>query len=327
MLTLRTSDPLETLFNDHADFIRRCVSRFDWAVQMHGVSREDLESEGRIGLLKAWRNYDPAKAGQAQFTSYAFRYINGAIHKFMQRHGMRIPVSQEQYRTAGRIMADKLHDLPPEEIAKRVGCTVSMATRTVRLLSSKVTSLNQPIPGQEDGELQDVIVGGHDDSSIEAEQFLSSLRPQEAAVLRCKMQGYSDSEIRRRFLLTEPQLSVLSESLQQQATSYFQLQGGETVKPLNKEDFIKLKESGLSDEKIAKQFKLASSTMGRMKKEWGLTGFKSAPVQLPADPVSEPAVAVLPAPKESAEVAELRRHIDALEQEITALKTLVKLYI
>src|SRR4029453_10611692 len=54
-----------------------------------GVPREDLESEGRLGLLDAAPRFHPAHG--AQFTTYASWWARRRMQLFAARHARRVP--------------------------------------------------------------------------------------------------------------------------------------------------------------------------------------------------------------------------------------------
>ena len=55
---------------------------------------EDLFQAGCIGLVKAYRKYDPTK--NTKFTSYAYKYILGEISNIVREDRI-LPISKEKY--------------------------------------------------------------------------------------------------------------------------------------------------------------------------------------------------------------------------------------
>ena len=65
---------------------------------------EDLFQAGCIGLVKAYRKYDPSK--NVKFTSYAYKYILGEISMSVREDRV-LPISKERYSLNKKIEATR----------------------------------------------------------------------------------------------------------------------------------------------------------------------------------------------------------------------------
>ena len=96
---------------------------------------EDLFQAGCVGLVKAYRKYDPTK--NAKFTSYAYKYILGEISMSVMSDRT-IPVSKEKYlenkkiENAKLFLIQELQRIPTnEEIAQYLGENVTTIEDTI----------------------------------------------------------------------------------------------------------------------------------------------------------------------------------------------------
>lgn len=82
------------LIEQYKDRIYKIISRIPY------YDKEDLFQVGCIGLIKAYRNYDPSK--NVKFFSYAYKYILGEIKSYV-RENRNIKVSRDLYKLSGKI--------------------------------------------------------------------------------------------------------------------------------------------------------------------------------------------------------------------------------
>ncbi|MBQ8955067.1 MAG: sigma-70 family RNA polymerase sigma factor [Clostridia bacterium] len=173
------------------------VKRFEG----RGRERDDLVQLGRLGLVKAARNFDP-EAYQVRFSTYAVPLIMGEIRRFL-RDDSQIHVARSIRENAARLarLREELgDDVPLETLADRLGLS-----REETLLALEagygVRSLSEPL-GDGDLLLEDTI--GQDDtarlvSRIDLKIMLDSLPPQEREL------------IRRRYFLDQTQTSIAAD--------------------------------------------------------------------------------------------------------------------
>jgi RNA polymerase sigma factor (sigma-70 family) len=68
-----------TLLGEHEGLVQHVVSRVLSGAAPSASLIEDLLAAGRLALLEAKRDYDPENTGQAAFSTFAFRRIQGAV--------------------------------------------------------------------------------------------------------------------------------------------------------------------------------------------------------------------------------------------------------
>lgn len=141
---------LDELVSANMGLVRKIAQRFSAL----GVETEDLIQIGSIGMIKAARSFD--FSFDTVFSTYAVPMIMGEIRRFLRDDGA-IKVSRELKSRGAKIMAlrerflsdngreprlselSELSGLDPQDIATAMDAT------------SSVTSLSEPIGGDEDG--------------------------------------------------------------------------------------------------------------------------------------------------------------------------------
>ena len=188
---------LEQMVLRHDALVHYVVKRFEG----RGRERDDLVQLGRLGLVKAARNFDP-EAYQVRFSTYAVPLIMGEIRRFL-RDDNQVHVARSIRENSIRLarLREKLgDDVPLDELAKEL-----RLSREETLLAMEagygVRSLSEPL-GDGDLLLQDTI--GEDNtaqlvSRIDLKVMLDSLPPQEREL------------IRRRYFLDQTQTSIAAE--------------------------------------------------------------------------------------------------------------------
>ena len=190
-------EALEQMALRHDALVHYVVKRFE------GRSRErdDLVQLGRLGLIKAARNFDP-EAYQVRFSTYAVPLIMGEIRRFLRDDGQ-VHVARSIRENAvklARLREECGDDVPLDEMAAKLGLSREDALLAMEA-SYSVRSLSEPL-GDGDLLLQDTI--GADDTAalvnrIDLMTMLDSLPAQEREL------------IRRRYFLDQTQTSIAAD--------------------------------------------------------------------------------------------------------------------
>ncbi len=145
---------------------------------------EDLFQAGCVGLVKAYRKYDPTK--NAKFTSYAYKYILGEISMSVMSDRT-IPVSKEKYSLNKKIenaklfLIQELQRIPTnEEIAQYLGENVTTIEDTINNFNP-IQSLDYEL---DDSSLYEVIGNTMDiDTMIDLKIELDKLDEEERKII------------------------------------------------------------------------------------------------------------------------------------------------
>ena len=145
---------------------------------------EDLFQAGCIGLVKAYRKYDPSK--NAKFTSYAYKYILGEISNIVREDRI-LPISKEKYslnkkiETTKSFLTQELQRIPTnDEIAYYLGEDINTIEDTINNFNP-IESLDYEY---DDTNLYSMIGNNMDiDTMIDLERELDKLDEDERRII------------------------------------------------------------------------------------------------------------------------------------------------
>ena len=200
----------EELVEENMALVRYLVKRFIG----RGVDSEDLFQYGCMGLLKAIDRFDPDY--EVQFSTYAVPLILGEIRRYLRDDGP-IHVSRTIHDNARRVeqFCEAWRESRCEEPdVNTVADGLKMSREEVLLAvnaRSRVRSLNEPIGGEGDLRLMDVI--GEEpmrdiDSRLTLAKLLRDLPDEERTlIVRRYFKAHTQTEIARDMGVSQVQIS------------------------------------------------------------------------------------------------------------------------
>ncbi|MBH0341790.1 hypothetical protein ABB08_06020 [Paenibacillus larvae] len=167
-----------------------------------GLDYDDLVSVGMIGLIQAFRNYDPDRFNGkvTSFSTYAMPMIRGNMNNFLKSKHYLVRVPRSIQDKLNIIRKNGWDQESAESIAEKTGWKLSEIREVQRHLAGwSVASLDQAMssPDKPDEEITmlDVFPVMTDFTSVFVQDFLSALKPLERAVLELRMQDKTQREI------------------------------------------------------------------------------------------------------------------------------------
>lgn len=176
-------------------------------------SKEDLYQAGCLGLITAYKKYDPNM--NCKFTTYAYPYILGEMRKLV-REDKGLKISREitklnlKIEKAYVLLTQKLMKEPSiEEIARFLEIPEFYVSEAILSLN-KIKSIDEPVNDEgRDFTLQDVIGKSENiDELIMLKELLQGLNSEEKAIIDNRyMKDYTQSETSKLVGMSQVQVS------------------------------------------------------------------------------------------------------------------------
>lgn len=176
-------------------------------------AKEDLYQAGCLGLIYAYKKYDPSM--NCKFTTYAYPYILGEMRKLV-REDKCLKISREitklnlKIEKAYILLSQKLMKEPSiEEIARFLEIPEFYVSEAILSLN-KIKSIDEPISSEgREFTLQDVIGKSENiDELIMLKDLLQGLNNEEKAIIDNRyMKDYTQSETSKLVGMSQVQVS------------------------------------------------------------------------------------------------------------------------
>lgn len=212
---------------DKTDFIQKNMSLVRYIVKKHYTAdfiqkklgnlgdSEDLLAYGSIGLVKAYKKFDPSKfEGGVKFSTYAYPLIKGEIDRFLRDSNPGVKVSRITKEDYMDIYKAGLLSMEPEYISEKMGLSLKRVKLAVGCANIHMSSMDAELRQDSDGSpvtLADKIAEespvSNDDRLI-IQDFLGSL-PEELREITIKyyLGGYTQVEIAEQLNLSQVMVS------------------------------------------------------------------------------------------------------------------------
>ncbi|MBN8913233.1 MAG: sigma-70 family RNA polymerase sigma factor [Rhizobiales bacterium] len=205
---------LDQLVKNHTGLVVRLAKTFG----RYDISLDDIISEGTLALVQAIHAFDPAKAGDASFATYATYWIRTAIKDYIMRNHSIVAVTPtgDTKRAFFRVrfernkLAEANAGVLPHDYQKTIADKLGISIATVRLVEARLArdvSADAPLPYAEDGTLVETF--SSTDPVLEPaptpEDLVSDI--QERDYLRSLIKGLTDRErqiVTERVLAPDP---------------------------------------------------------------------------------------------------------------------------
>lgn len=176
-------------------------------------SKDDLYQAGCLGLITAYKKYDPSM--NCKFTTYAYPYILGEMRKLV-REDKGLKISREitklnlKIEKAYVLLSQKLMKEPStQEIARFLEIPEYYVSEAILSLN-KIKSIDEPVSSEgREFTLQDVIGKSENvDELIMLKELLQGLNNEEKAIIDNRyMKDYTQSETSKLVGMSQVQVS------------------------------------------------------------------------------------------------------------------------
>ena len=209
-------EAMEEIVKENDALVHYIIKRY----QGRGKEYEDLYQLGRIGLVRAVQNFDPAF--NVRFSTYAFPMILGEVRRFLRDDGqMRVSRTIREnalqvLKTSQKILEETGREANVSEIAEITGMKtdeVVMALGAMRPLKS----LTEPIDDKGKRQLQDFIgVNPYDeiDKNLLVQNLMGILNEKERLLIKLRyFEHMTQTRVAEKLGLTQVQVSRLEKKL------------------------------------------------------------------------------------------------------------------
>lgn len=166
---INTEEYMGQLYIQNKGFIFNVIKKYRYACQsdynsLPIIEMDELMHEAYFGLVIAAKRYNPAQG--SSFLTYAEHWIRQAVKRFLENSGqvIKVPVHRQQeiykYNQATAYYLRNYNREPSiQEYARYVGVSVQVIERLEKFMfRGKVQSLDDVVPGGEDGDISFVDV-------------------------------------------------------------------------------------------------------------------------------------------------------------------------
>lgn len=181
---------------------------------------EDLIQEGYIGVIKAYKYFDPLKGAVSTFF---YRWIRNEIMRFIRDKLPLVRPPKRSYELAGKIIKNKMHDCDPEEISSYFDSTYDAAEKALwRVQHSISVSINETIKLNSGREMEyiELFFTEDDLSELEVSQFLDILPKQQRIVIELMSIGYKKADVAKELGLTRSRIGAVVRSVEVRYLKY-----------------------------------------------------------------------------------------------------------
>ncbi len=259
----------EDILEKYQKAVHKVLKPYVKRAKMHGVEYEDLYSEGQIGLMKAYDNYDDSLG--FKFLTYAFPKILGEIRRFMRDQNAGPKFSRKVKEWAVKVTMDD----SVNEIVEKLGIKTDEAKLVVDYKRNFLSvSTNQLIAGNGNGDkdmtIEDTLSTQEDFSRVFVDEFMDYLKehhPNHHIVVKGLLSNQSQAQIGEILKVSQVQVSRMIKVLREIYEDY---KGDEDMrKPaITKEQYLALKRQGLKNKEICLNLNISGVTLSKYKNKW-----------------------------------------------------------
>ncbi|GAB3797248.1 sigma-70 family RNA polymerase sigma factor [Virgibacillus kimchii] len=183
-----------------------------------GVDPEDLISEGKIGFIKAYRNFDDSLG--YKFSSYAIRIIKFEAMRYIRDKGKSVKHPRTAIELANRINAAGLEEFSLKDIAVKFNTSekdVEIALETMKVVDSLNASVFQD---SEKVTMLDQLGNEEDFTAVYVKDFLESLNGDERQIINMRLEDRTQREIGNAVGVSQIQISRKLKSIGEKYLEY-----------------------------------------------------------------------------------------------------------
>lgn len=211
--------PLNEFIEKNINMVRKIAHRFTRKCNTL-IDFDDLVAIGSIGMIKAYKNYDPTKfENVSHFSTYAYPMIEGEIRRELRDTSHSVKFPRVHKDVGGKILFHGLDNEEPEYIASKLEISVEDASKGLeyckfRQASSTSEEVYRDTSGNSItlGDTLSTVEDKNEDLNII--DLLSVLSEDERKIAILRYQGYTQMEIGDHLGVSQAQISRIIVKIQ-----------------------------------------------------------------------------------------------------------------
>lgn len=207
--------------------VHKVCKKYQARAIRYGIEHDDLYSTAMIGLIKAYKGYDPTKfEGKVnKFSTYLVPTLEGELSRMLRDVNQGAKFSRRAKETGWKILKENLTDKQPSEVAEILEIDLDLVLDGIEYLRNSKTRSMDDVVYENDGDaitLQDQLPFSEDYSNIFVGEFLDTLDPRERFIIDCMTnRELSQREIGAELGVTQVHISRLLAKIRIKADKHF----------------------------------------------------------------------------------------------------------
>ena len=182
--------------------------------RFYGVSKEDLVQAGFVGLLKAYKNYDPNR--NVSFSTYAYDYIYGEMYE-CESKSKNVFVNKNMKRLYKKVIStkDMLSQKYNREISLNEVC--EFLNVDINLIMDIINSSSDYVP------IEETVISDNNnlDNLILLKNSLNKLNDLEKQIIKERfISDYTQEETARKLGISQSKVSRIESKSKEKIKSY-----------------------------------------------------------------------------------------------------------
>ena len=182
--------------------------------RFYGVSKEDLVQAGFVGLLKAYKNYDPNR--NVSFSTYAYDYIYGEMYE-CESKSKNVFVNKDMKRLYKKVIStkDMLSQKYNREISLNEVC--EFLNVDINLIMDIINSSSDYVP------IEETVISENNnlDNLILLKNSLNKLNDLEKQIIKERfISDYTQEETARKLGISQSKVSRIESKSKEKIKSY-----------------------------------------------------------------------------------------------------------
>ncbi|WP_257064251.1 sigma-70 family RNA polymerase sigma factor [Priestia megaterium] len=219
---------LDEFIEKNYKLAHKVAQKYIGRIKSTGEEYDDILQMALVGMVKAYKNYDPA-AFQTKFSTYAVPMMYGEIRRHMRDKSTMVKFPRAFYELWAKVTREELDDCSDEEIAEKLDIPLELVKRAMPYytINNHMSTSQEVYGGDGDSKeitLQDQIGSEADFSTIIVKDFYKTLCERDQKILHMTLiQDMTQAEIGKVIGVSQVQVSRLTKKIELKLKAYMEI--------------------------------------------------------------------------------------------------------